>query len=49
MTVSSAITSLGGKIKDIAPAVADIEIPDGVKADEIIRKIEKHGYNVSNT
>ena len=47
MTVTKTVTALGGKVKSIAPAKAEIEL-DGLSRQAIIQAIQKAGYNVVN-
>jgi copper chaperone CopZ len=48
MTVTSAVKSIGGRIKSIAPTQAEIELDNGLTRDALVQAIQKAGYNVAN-
>lgn len=47
-TVTNIVKTVGGKVKSIAPAKAEIELKNGVTKAMIVRAIQKAGYNVAN-
>ena len=48
MTVTNTVRAIGAKISSIAPARAEIELPDGISKETVIQAIQKAGYNVSD-
>ena len=47
MTVTNTIKSIGGAVKSIAPAQAEIALDNGLTKDAVIQAIQKAGYKVS--
>jgi copper chaperone CopZ len=48
MTVTNTVKAVGGNVKSIAPAQAEIELQNGLTKDAVIQAIQKAGYNVLN-
>lgn len=48
MTVKNTVTALGGHVKAISPAKAEIELNNGLTRDAVILAIQKAGYNAIN-
>lgn len=48
MTVTHTVTAIGGKVRSIAPARAEIWLSDGLTKEQVIEAIQKAGYNVIN-
>ena len=46
MTVTSTVNAIGGKIRSVAPARAEIELINGLTKEQVIQAIQKAGYNV---
>lgn len=46
MTVTNTVKAVGGNVKSIAPAKAEIELHNGLTRHKVIQAIEKAGYNV---
>ena len=48
MTVTNAVKAIGGNIKSIAPAKAEIEFGNELTKDAVIEAIQNAGYKVVN-
>lgn len=48
MTVTNIVKAIGGDIKSIAPAKAEIEIKNGLTREAVTHAIEKAGYKIAN-
>ncbi len=48
LTVSNTVKSIGGRLKSIAPAQAEIELVNGLIKKDIVLAVEKAGYKVVN-
>ncbi len=48
MTVSNAIKAIGGEIKKLAPAEAEVELTNGLTKKDVVSAVEKAGYVVVN-
>jgi copper chaperone CopZ len=48
LTVTNTVKALGGNVKSIAPAKAEIELTGGLTKDVVINAIEKAGYTIMN-
>jgi copper chaperone CopZ len=48
MTVTNAVTAIGGNIKSVGPTKAEIEMPNGLTKEAVVSAIQKAGYNVVN-
>ncbi|MGC1242607.1 MAG: heavy-metal-associated domain-containing protein [Chryseosolibacter sp.] len=46
MTVTNAVNAIGGKIKSISPATAEIELPDGLSKRTVVEAVQQAGYKV---
>jgi copper chaperone len=48
MTVRSAVKAIGGNVKSVSPAKAEIELGNGLTRETVVQAIQKAGYNVMN-
>jgi copper chaperone CopZ len=48
MTVTNTVNAIGGKIKSIAPTMAEIELTNQLTSDAVIQAIRNAGYTVSH-
>ena len=48
MTVTDVVNSIGGHVKGIAPAKAEIELTNNLTRNEVVEAIEMAGYVVVN-
>jgi copper chaperone CopZ len=48
MTVANTVKAVGGAVKSVSPANAEIELANGLTKETVIHAIQKAGYNVVN-
>ncbi len=48
MTVTDVVKSIGGQVKGIAPAKAEVELTNNLTRNEVVEAIEMAGYVVVN-
>jgi copper chaperone CopZ len=48
MTVSNTIKAMGGIVRSISPMKAEIELSNGLTKGDVIRAIQRAGYNVTS-
>ncbi len=48
MTVTNTVRAIGGNVKSVSPAKAEIELGNGLTRQTVIEAIAKAGYNVVN-
>ena len=48
MTVTNTVKAIGGQVKSVTPAKAEIELNNGLTKDAVIQAIQKAGYIVVN-
>jgi copper chaperone CopZ len=48
MTVTNTVKAVGGTVKSVSPAKAEIELANGLTKETVVQAIQKAGYNVVN-
>ena len=48
MAVANTVKAVGGTLKSVSPAKAEIELANGLTKETVIQAIQKAGYNVVN-
>lgn len=48
MTVGNTVKAMGGHVKSLAPAEAEVELTNGITKKDVVSAIEKAGYVVVN-